>query len=718
VLFILDIKKAPKPVPALPRKVPLWYRHGFLLLDQNNKPMRSFPNILPATCSSEMEDWLLVAIFHSDRRVQIGDIYARMPNEVVEEGLAVRLFQINTLSMRMTRFRLQAGLLPRETRSGSEAIVDGFKKLLGDHCFQENSTRRFGRDLTLQEIEKVREPNKGQFLQKSKNKNSTTKDTTKRKRSETTDESLPQSEEVLSQVPQTGAKRIRRTNGGEETVGTIVSNSSIGLLTPLASTPSYPGSEVGTPGQFSGVSPARTYDEGNRADFQTMMFPYQASTYGAEGFYGLWAGTPGLFNDFSPIENQDDGSGTEFQAGMFSNQVPDYEAGGSNDSTKDFLAAFTTEHGMGQSKNSTLLAEIHESEAAQEVEGIDETTSDIFDEFDRQHGIGKYSHYTEPAGTHDGNDFAEDNVILFKPSTRGTMVEGREPDVNHTATNTYVNNADGVGHHTVIDGSISTLLGLDYDSTFLEETGLSQPYYMGETTTTSPLLTPHTRNPAEFVPQMDDHVSHAADLVTNGPNSSVQPAMPWHYSSLLPMVPADSHTVLAAEQGVRRDQYPTMQSQNAFPSADLDLFDPNLHFDLDFTAPPGTYGYDSFDLNTTSADSAPQAVQYTMSVPGLSNEGLANHEPTVPTAGEPTTSASFVAPADAEYPTDFYDQALEYFLSNPDGTIEDHGSAPTLPAGSVASAEADVSTAIDDPELAFFLANLDATVEDNMFAHQ
>lgn len=33
ILFTLDIKKAPNTNPALPAKIPFWYRQGFLLLD-------------------------------------------------------------------------------------------------------------------------------------------------------------------------------------------------------------------------------------------------------------------------------------------------------------------------------------------------------------------------------------------------------------------------------------------------------------------------------------------------------------------------------------------------------------------------------------------------------------------------------------------------------------------------------------------------------------
>lgn len=173
ILFVLDIKKAPRPTPALPMKVPLWYREGKVVLDRSGNPMRDFPTTIPATCSSVMEDWLLVAILHTDTRIQIGDIHGRMPNEVAlaENEGTIPLFGANTLSMRMTRFRLEAGLLPREQRCGSGTLKEGYKNVLGERCFTENSTRSFGRKLSQQEISILKQHNKDKFGLKAKNKN-------------------------------------------------------------------------------------------------------------------------------------------------------------------------------------------------------------------------------------------------------------------------------------------------------------------------------------------------------------------------------------------------------------------------------------------------------------------------------------------------------------------------------------------------------------------
>ena len=157
ILFTLDIKKVQKSTPA-PPKVPLWYRGGRLLLDRDNHPMRDFSSTVPVTCSSAMEDWLIVAIFHSDSRIQIRDIHMRMPKETVwaKDKGSVPLFDANTISMRMTRFRLKAALLSRENRAGSETLEAAYKRKLGERCFIENSARSFGRDLTKEETGEIK----------------------------------------------------------------------------------------------------------------------------------------------------------------------------------------------------------------------------------------------------------------------------------------------------------------------------------------------------------------------------------------------------------------------------------------------------------------------------------------------------------------------------------------------------------------------------------
>lgn len=280
-LFMLDVKKAPKN-PALRNTVPLWYRGGRLVLDRNSKPMRYLPNILPATFSSAVEGWLLVAIFHMDRQVQINDILARMPQEVVlpkDKGMTGAL-KANTLSMRMTRFRLEAGLLPRETRSGSDSIEGGLKELLGNHCFTENSTRRFGRDLTEEEIQGLRAPNKGKFSQKSKSKTVKfiTEPAKKRKQEDRGENLMYQAQEAQNQEVFPAAKRAK------------TQNSATGLVMPSPTVLGHFTSPVGMPDTavrgedtwFAGPpndgQGAGTFEEESEAEFVTRLLQNYNST--------------------------------------------------------------------------------------------------------------------------------------------------------------------------------------------------------------------------------------------------------------------------------------------------------------------------------------------------------------------------------------------------------------------------------------------------------
>ncbi|MCJ1244000.1 hypothetical protein MMC30_001197 [Trapelia coarctata] len=351
ILFVLDIKKAPKPTPALPKKVPLWYRGVKLVLDRNSNPMRDFSNTIPATCSSEMETWLLVAILHTDTRVQIGDIHGRMPNEVAlaEDKGTIPLFGMNTISMRMTRFRLEAGLLPREQRSGSDTLKVGYKKILGERCFAENSTRNFGRKLKPEEIEAVKQPNKGKFSQKSKNKNQApnTEVSNKRGRAEAEDGSIFETQDAHDQGSHPSAKRARPTQPEEgelRTRGTGLANTGTGLLTPEFSASSYPASGTAMVGRITGVSAAANHHQESTSEFLARMCPnlYRAadgtSTYREDGDAGLRLSHPVSAGELSEGE-------AEFIVRTYHEYVPDEETHGSDGTANIHHANFHTEHG-------------------------------------------------------------------------------------------------------------------------------------------------------------------------------------------------------------------------------------------------------------------------------------------------------------------------------------------------------------------------------------
>ena len=105
------------------------------------------------------------AMCRTNSHIKQADLRARMPSMMVTKvgKRAIPLFTLNTISMRMSRFREQAALMPREKRAGTEALEANLRKLLPEQCFKENSTKSFGRLLTPKEIEEVKSTNKGKF---------------------------------------------------------------------------------------------------------------------------------------------------------------------------------------------------------------------------------------------------------------------------------------------------------------------------------------------------------------------------------------------------------------------------------------------------------------------------------------------------------------------------------------------------------------------------
>ena len=104
-----------KPEPMGAETIPMWFRDGRVVLDDDDDPLRFLPDLIPATCSSEMENWELQAIYYSDPRIMIADIRGRMPKTITQaDGSEKPLFKPNAISMRMTRFRTKAGLSPQK----------------------------------------------------------------------------------------------------------------------------------------------------------------------------------------------------------------------------------------------------------------------------------------------------------------------------------------------------------------------------------------------------------------------------------------------------------------------------------------------------------------------------------------------------------------------------------------------------------------------------
>jgi len=300
----------------LPKTVPLWYRDKKLLIDHDNRPMRDFSELLPATLSSEAEGWLMEAFLRSDRRVQMRDLRGRMPKDIIVadktgtgNGQTTKpLFTMRTITQRTLRFRGLAGLKARDIRGGSDAINRGIEALLPVEALKKNNSKDLGRILTNAEVKAITKPNAGKYPQRGRgdkkalNANHASAVTTKTKRKRTSDLAENGEDTTMANV-----KRARHERGSGnaaflEIRPVSTQGSGIGLPTPelsstAESTPddlhrnlsppdhlnySYPDSELFEPNPsdgdlFQGPAHFSTASKGvNRLDNLMSVDPHQA----------------------------------------------------------------------------------------------------------------------------------------------------------------------------------------------------------------------------------------------------------------------------------------------------------------------------------------------------------------------------------------------------------------------------------------------------------
>lgn len=235
----------------LPKTVPLWYRDKKLLIDHDNRPMRDFSELLPATLSSEAEGWLMEAFLRSDRRVQMRDLRGRMPKDIIVadktgtgNGQTTKpLFTMRTITQRTLRFRGLAGLKARDIRGGSDAINRGIEALLPAEALKKNNSKDLGRILTNAEVKAITKPNAGKYPQRGRgdkkalNAYHASAVTTKTKRKRTSDLAENGEDTTMANV-----KRARHEGGSGnaaflEIRPVVTQGSGIGLPTPeLSST--------------------------------------------------------------------------------------------------------------------------------------------------------------------------------------------------------------------------------------------------------------------------------------------------------------------------------------------------------------------------------------------------------------------------------------------------------------------------------------------------
>ena len=118
----------------------------------------------------------MVAICHMDTRIRCGDLRARMPKYLEIKGtnggpnLLVPIASPNALSMRATRFRMRAGLLPRGQRGGSIKIEEYLRNFY-PKCFLDANCSKGYRDLTEEEVADMKAPNVGKFKYRARVEN-------------------------------------------------------------------------------------------------------------------------------------------------------------------------------------------------------------------------------------------------------------------------------------------------------------------------------------------------------------------------------------------------------------------------------------------------------------------------------------------------------------------------------------------------------------------
>ena len=139
-----------------------WYRNGRIILDGNNNPVKIFSEI-PATCSSELEGFVIEAIQRANPNITVHDLLARMPHyRIRSSGEVQKQYTPSTIGMRALRFRERAGCISWINRSGSGKIYDYLMNLWPTDCKAANSTKAF-RDLTPEETKGMKAVNKGMF---------------------------------------------------------------------------------------------------------------------------------------------------------------------------------------------------------------------------------------------------------------------------------------------------------------------------------------------------------------------------------------------------------------------------------------------------------------------------------------------------------------------------------------------------------------------------
>ena len=154
-----------------PRVAAIWYHGDQIVLDGDNHPVKRYKEI-PATCSSEIEGWLMVAIRRSNPNIATQDIRARMPHfrTFTADGEGdKKQWSLQAHTMRQTRFLMRSASLSWDKRGGSDKFAEYLESILPEDCIEQNSTETF-HDLDEVEIQQMKAKNLGNFGYRTKKK--------------------------------------------------------------------------------------------------------------------------------------------------------------------------------------------------------------------------------------------------------------------------------------------------------------------------------------------------------------------------------------------------------------------------------------------------------------------------------------------------------------------------------------------------------------------
>ncbi|KAG8533999.1 uncharacterized protein KY384_000841 [Bacidia gigantensis] len=148
-----------------------------LVIDEDNNPVKVFTNInnldnLPATLSSQIEDWYIEAITRLDTRIKRIDILARCPREFRKgkAGKVTPIFTCQALGNRKDRYRVKEGLISWDKRTGTDNMTEYLTQRLPAAAISSNSIRGIPPLTPLEQLQ-ARSANRGNFLQKANGRN-------------------------------------------------------------------------------------------------------------------------------------------------------------------------------------------------------------------------------------------------------------------------------------------------------------------------------------------------------------------------------------------------------------------------------------------------------------------------------------------------------------------------------------------------------------------